>query len=110
MNNTEVYKSIIEQIKLNKKVWLLQAMEGAYAMFEDNNGQEYIPVWPNEEMASKYIVDDWSGYKSETMPFYEFINWLVELNDDNVKIAISDGNDNMIIPIEAIKFKNDLLK
>ena len=110
MNNSEVYKNIIEQIKSNKQVWLLQAMEGAFAIFEDNKGQEYIPVWSDEEIACQYISDDWTDYKPEMMPFFELINWLDELDHDNIMIAISDGNENMIIPINAIDFKKDLLK
>ena len=46
-------KQFINAILETRKVWLLEAKEGFFAMLEDNDGASYVPLWESEELAEK---------------------------------------------------------
>ena len=101
-----LYEIFIDSIKENNELWLLKAFDGLYAMLEDNTGQEYIPVWNSKQKALDFAGEDWEGYSADSMKIYEFVNWLKELDNDEVMIAVSPGEDMHTIPIKA----SDIMK
>lgn len=103
MNTLE---SFLETITDTRKVWLLEAMTGMFAMLEDADGNSYIPVWDSEEKALKAAVDDWSGYNVTEMGFSELTLWLKELAHDEIDIAVAPEKDGEIIAISSSKFRN----
>ena len=103
MNTLE---SFLEAITATRKLWLLEAMTGMFAMLEDAEGNSYIPVWESEEKAKKAAVGDWSGYDVTEMGFSELILWLKELSRDEIDIAVSPEKDGEIMAISSSKFRN----
>ena len=103
MNTLE---SFLETITATRKLWLLEAMTGMFAMLEDAEGNSYIPVWESEEKAKKAAVGDWSGYDVTEMSFSELILWLKELSRDEIDIAVSPEKDGEIMAISSSKFRN----
>ena len=89
-NKLEIF---INAILETKKVWLLEAKEGFFAMLEDNDGASYVPLWESEELASKAAQGDWEGYTVADMGFSELIHWLKELAADEIDIAVSPMAD-----------------
>ena len=76
MNKLEQF---IASILETRKVWLLEAKEGFFAMLEDNDGESYIPLWESEDLARKAAQGDWEGYTVADMGFSELGSWLKEL-------------------------------
>ncbi len=103
------YTLFVNEIKKHRQVWLLTAYEGAYAMFEDISGQEYIPVWADEKSANSFIKEEWEGYHTEKMPIWEFRDWLEELKEDKIKLAFPLSEENTTIPILPGDLKQDIL-
>lgn len=99
------YNFLIQEVVNKKEIWLLQAMEGMFAMLEDANGQEYIPVWPSEDFASQYAIGDWQDYSPSSMGLFEFNSWMKELAEDAVKIAAFPNSADKIIPVDALLIK-----
>lgn len=99
------YNFLIQEVVKNKEIWLLQAMEGMFAMLEDSNGQEYIPVWPSSETAAQYASGDWQDYAPTAMGLFEFNSWMKELDEDAVKIAAFPNSNERIIPVDALHIK-----
>jgi hypothetical protein len=93
-------KAILE----TRKVWLLEAKEGFFAMLEDNNGVSYVPLWESEELAAKAAQGDWAGYTTTSMGFSELQHWLKELASDEIDIAVSPEKDGEITAIPSYKF------
>ena len=93
-------KAILE----TRKVWLLEAKEGFFAMLEDNNGVSYVPLWESEELAAKAAQGDWVGYTTTSMGFSELQHWLKELAADEIDIAVSPEKDGEITAIPSYKF------
>ena len=96
----------IASILETRKVWLLEAKEGFFAMLEDGEGEPYIPLWESEELAKKATQGDWEGYSVTDMGFSELGHWLKELAADNINIAVSPESDGEITAIPSHKFRN----
>lgn len=102
MNTLE---SFLETISATRKVWLLEAMTGMFAMLEDSEGNSYIPVWESEEKAQKAAVADWEDYEVTDMGFSELAVWLKELSRDEIDIAVSPEKDGEIMAIASSNFR-----
>ena len=102
MNTLESFLDAISEIR---KVWLLEAMNGMFAMLEDSNGISYIPVWESEALAKKAAVEDWEGYEVTEMGFSELAVWLKELSRDEIDIAVSPEKDGEIMAIASSNFR-----
>lgn len=96
----------MQAILETRKVWLLEAKEGFFAMLEDTDGESYVPLWASEESALKAAQGDWRGYTVTTMGFSELANWLKELAADEIDIAVSPETDGEITAIPSHKFRN----
>lgn len=102
MNELEQF---INAIQATRKVWLLQAMEGMFAMLEDSNGNWYVPAWESEDKAAQAASGDWSGYYVTEMGFSELKHWLGELSRDEIDIAVSPEKDGQITAIASANFR-----
>ena len=98
-------EQFINVILETRKVWLLEAKEGFFAMLEDNDGASYVPLWESEELALKAAQGDWVGYTVTDMGFSELSQWLKELADDEIDIAVSPMADGEITAIPSYKFR-----
>ena len=102
MGNLE---SFLDMIAETRKVWLLEAMTGMFAMLEDADGNSYIPVWETEEQAKNAAEEDWEGYEVTEMGFSELAVWLKELSHDEIDIAVSPEKDGEIMAIASSNFR-----
>lgn len=102
MNTLE---SFLETISETRRVWLLEAMTGMFAMLEDSEGNSYIPVWESEEKAGKAAMADWEDYAVTDMGFSELAVWLKELSRDEIDIAVSPEKDGEIMAIFSSNFR-----
>ncbi|MCR5014073.1 MAG: DUF2750 domain-containing protein [Bacteroidales bacterium] len=102
MNTLESFLDVIAE---TRKVWLLEAMTGMFAMLEDADGNSYIPVWASEEQARKAAVEDWADYEVTDMGFSELAVWLKELTRDEIDIAVSPEKDGEIMAIASSNFR-----
>ena len=102
-NKLEIFLKVILE---TRKVWLLEAREGFFAMLEDNDGESYIPLWESEDLALKAAKGDWEGYTVTDMGFSELGPWLKELASDEIDIAVSPEADGEITVIPAYRFGN----
>ena len=98
-------EAFLESIKETRKVWLLEAMTGMFAMLEDSDGNSYIPLWETEELARNAAKEDWEGYEVTEMGFSELAVWLKELSRDEIDIAVSPEKDGEIIAISSANFR-----
>ena len=100
-----ILESFLEAIAESRKVWLLEAMTGMFAMLEDTEGNSYIPIWATESEAKKAAVGDWAGYEVTDMGFSELAVWLKELSRDEIDIAVSPDKEGEITAIASSNFR-----
>ena len=102
MKNIEPF---LDTLSKTHSIWLLEAMDGMFAMLEDSDGNSYIPVWESEELARNAAVEDWADYRVTEMGFSELAVWLKELTRDEIDIAVSPEKDGEITAIASAKFR-----
>lgn len=97
-------KQFILEVRENGNLWLLEAKPGLFAMVEDAEENSYIPVWSREQNALDNISEDWEEYNVTDMSIEEFLGWMNELHADNIGIAISAGEGQMLpVPAKTMK-------
>ena len=101
----ELLKNFISEVRENGMLWLLEAKPGLFAMVEDGEENSYIPVWSSEAEAASNISDDWEEYSVTSMNIDEFVGWMRELDEDQIGIAISSGEDGQMFPMPALAMK-----
>ena len=102
MNTLETF---LDAISETRKVWLLEAMTGMFAMLEDADGNSYIPVWASEAEAKQAAMDDWADYEVTEMGLSELAVWLKELSRDEIDIAVAPERDGQIMAIASANFR-----
>lgn len=102
------YEYFLKTIVKFQSVWLLHARDGLYAMFEDDSGRQYIPMWPEKDFAVFFAEGEWEGYEPEQMELDELMDWLPELKDDGIFIGIFPDNDMNAIPLDPMVLKKQL--
>ena len=98
-------ESFLDKIAETRKVRLLEAMTGMFAMREDADGNSYIPIWESEELAKNAAKEDWQSYEVTEMGFSELAIWLKELSRDEIDIAVSPEKDGEIMAIASSNFR-----
>jgi hypothetical protein len=94
------YGEFLGHLLEHQSVWLLQAKEGLFAMFEDKNGVPYVPVWTLEKSALENAETEWEGYTPENMGIKEFMNWLKELIEDDVMLGFFPETEEGVVAID----------
>ncbi len=112
MENTgeAIFNHFVEQAKTSRTLWLLQAAEGQFALLGDDSNVSFIPVWTDENTASKAVQDEWEGYQSVDMGLSEFINWMDELDEDGILVGLNPNEDSKVVAINAVVLKKSLLR
>lgn len=105
MDNVNQITAFLQAAEEKGELWLLEAKPGLFAMLEDGDGNSFIPVWASEEEAKSNISDDWSDYAVTTMGVDEFVDWLNELGNDGIGIALSSSNSDSALPFPAYIMK-----
>ena len=110
MSDSDRFAFLINKITEHKEVWLLEAEDASFAMFEDNEGRSFIPVWPEKEFAEQFSNDDWDGYVAERMGLGEFLEWMQELKEDEILIGAFPYLDQKALAVDPIDMKNQILQ
>lgn len=105
MDNVNQITAFLQATEEKGELWLLEAKPGLFAMLEDGDGNSFIPVWASEEEAKSNISDDWCDYAVTTMGVDEFVDWLNELGNDGIGIALSSSNSDSALPFPAYIMK-----
>ncbi|MBW7847188.1 MAG: DUF2750 domain-containing protein [Bacteroidales bacterium] len=96
-----LFERFIAKSVENDGVWLLQAMDGMFAMVESDDFRSYLAVWDNENDAATAAVAEWEGYTAIQMELKEWIHWLNEMIEDQAWIGIAPDVQGKIFPILA---------
>lgn len=106
--DTDRYEDFIGMAVKFQAVWLLHASDGLYAMFEDDQEKQYIPVWPERDLAASFAAGEWEGYEPEHMGLQEFIDWMPELKEDEIFIGVFPSEEMQAIPIDPMILRKQL--
>ena len=104
------YRYLLNHMIKQREVWLLKERDGFFAMFEDNQNQSYIPIWPDQKAAQEFTTEDWQGYLPDKMGLGEFLSWLDELKTDQIFIGAFPNTSMKSLAIDPLDFKKQILE
>ena len=84
-------------------------MQHAFVTLGDSKEQITIPVFPEQEFASFLLTGDWQTYSVEKMDVHDFMNWLDQLEEQNIKIAGFPREAFQAVVVTADEMKSHLL-
>ncbi|AZG35234.1 MAG: DUF2750 domain-containing protein [Shewanella psychromarinicola] len=81
------YDYMVEQIKSEKVIWTLQDQDGCVMLTTED--EDCIPMWPTEETATLWAVDEWKDCEPLAIPLDEFQErWVSGMEDDDLFVAV----------------------
>lgn len=81
------YDYMIEQIKQEQVIWTLQDTDGCVMLTTEE--EDCIPMWPSEESAELWAVDDWKDCQPLAIPLNEWQErWVPGMEEDDLFVAV----------------------
>ena len=104
----QIYYSMLEQIAISRKVYLLCDEDGNPIITESEDGEEAIPVWAAGIEAEAACEEEWETCKVMEIDFDEFLaEWIPDLAEDGIFILmILDDED--ALDLESSEFDSDI--
>ncbi len=105
----ERYDYFLSQVGEEKEIWILVNSENQFLKISaDDDGFEYLPIWPQSEFAINYCKNSKDLVpKSISLP--EFLEkWVTGLKKDGLEVGVFPGSDTNLWVMEPSELKNDL--
>jgi hypothetical protein len=87
LDDKKRYEYFIKKVADWETAWGLN--DNGWALYGDNSGKEYFPMWPAKEYANLCASGEWVNYKPEEISLEYLRNELLKnLDEDGVNVAI----------------------
>ena len=86
LGSKERYGYLLRKVADFETIYLIADNEDKYVMIGSND-LSVIPVWPEKEFAELFLTDDWKNYKVVEYDIHDFMEWLTDLEKENVDLA-----------------------
>lgn len=109
LDGEERYDFFLSQVAEEREVWILVNADNRFLKISsEDEGVEYLPVWPASAFALEYAKgsDDLSP-KSISLPDF-FRKWVPGLTKDGLEVGVLPGLDKTVWITEAEELKRDL--
>ncbi len=100
----------LKTVASTKVVYGLSDEEG-WALLGDDNDVDILPLFPHAEMAEAFRkAADFEGYAVEKVEMEELLEWLEEMEEDQLMVAVCPNTRFEGAIVEPLQLKEDLLK
>ncbi len=101
------YDYLVEQAKEHKTLWTLQDSEGCVMLTTDE--EDCIPMWPSEDTAKMWAVDDWADCIPLAISLEEWLaRWVIGMQDDDLFVAIFPVQEDLGVVIPPYELEERL--
>lgn len=101
------YDYLVEQVKEHQIIWTLQDQDGCVMLTTEE--EDCIPMWPTEEAAESWAVDEWSDCQTLAIPYDEFHDrWVPGMEDDDLFVAVFPVLDDLGVVIPPYELDQKL--
>jgi hypothetical protein len=101
------YEYWIKKVADHEEVWSL--WDEGWALLADDSGQEAVPVWPHEEFAQRWAVNDWARYQPKAIPLEEWLTrWISGMERDGRQVAVFPTESGSGVIVNPQRLKSDL--
>jgi Protein of unknown function (DUF2750) len=104
------YDYFIKKVAETEEVFGLMDDEG-WALLGDDDDEDILPVFPAAEFAEAFrTAADYEEYRVEAIDVTEFVEWLGDMDEDNLLVAVFPNPEFNGAVVEPEHLKKDLLK
>ncbi|MCE9677932.1 DUF2750 domain-containing protein [Shewanella sp. AS1] len=101
------YDYLVEQAKAEQTLWTLQDLDGCVMLTTED--EDCIPMWPCEESAKMWAVDDWADCTPLAIPLSEWLSrWSIGMQDDDLFVAVFPVQDDLGVVIPPYELEERL--
>lgn len=103
------YDYFLSVVGEEKEIWILANNDQQFLkIYAEDDGFEYLPVWPTEEFATNYCEDSQDlSPKSISLPEF-FEKWVPGLMKDALEIGVLPGLDSDVWVTPPSELQKDL--
>ncbi|AZQ09524.1 DUF2750 domain-containing protein [Shewanella khirikhana] len=107
LNPDARYDYLVEQVKANQEIWTLQDADGCVMLTTEED--DCIPMWPTEEAAALWAVDEWKDCEPLAIPLNEWLErWVTGMEDDELLVAVFPVQDDLGVVVPPWELENRL--
>lgn len=109
MDGEERYDFFLTRVAEKREIWILVNADNRFLKISsEDDGVEYLPVWPDAEFARDYASDasDLSPLSISLPDFFR--KWVPGLTKDGLEVGVFPGLDKTLWITEAQELKQDL--
>ncbi len=104
------YDYFIKTVADTEEVYGLMDDEG-WALLGDDDDADILPIFPAAEFAEVFrLAADYEEYRVEAIDVTEFIEWLGDMDEENLLVAVFPNIEYNGAVVSPEHLKNDLLK
>ncbi|GGC60046.1 DUF2750 domain-containing protein [Marinobacter halophilus] len=109
LDGEERYDYFLSQVGEDREIWILVNAENLFLKISsEEEGVEYLPVWPASAFAQEYAKDA-EDLSPKSIPLPDFFRkWVPGLTKDGVEVGVLPGLDKTVWITEAEELKRDL--
>ncbi len=109
MDGEERYDFFLSHVAEEREVWILVNADNRFLKISaDDEGVEYLPVWPASEFAKDY-ADGSDGLVPLSISLPDFFRkWVPGLTKDGLEVGVFPGLDKTLWITEPEELKRDL--
>lgn len=108
LDSKERYGYLLRRVADFETIYVIADNEDKYVMIGSND-LSVIPVWPEKEFAELFLTNSWKNYKVVEYDIHDFMEWLTDLEKENVDLAGFPNADFNTVQVSAVDMKNHLL-
>jgi hypothetical protein len=102
------YKYFIRTAVTEEEVWGLADDEGWLMLEDDEDNTDVFAVFPNAEFAEIFREKgEYEEFKVESMDVYEFIEWLDDFEEENMKVGVFPTPDYQCAVMTPARLRED---
>ncbi|SHE92223.1 Protein of unknown function [Microbulbifer donghaiensis] len=105
----ERFDYFLDVVGEEREVWILiNSEEHFLKLHSDDDDIEYLPVWPDSELAAAYAGND-TDLKPRGIPLPQFLKkWLPGLKQDGIEVGVIPAPDMSVWITEPSELEQDL--
>ena len=84
------YEYFLSEVVESREIWILVNSENQFLkLFSEDEGYEYLPVWPTSALAAAYVTGADEDLRAKAISLPDFLKkWISGLQRDKLQVSI----------------------
>ncbi len=102
------YEYFVKRTADWEELWTLRGEDG-FVLVGDDEGSEYVPVWPHRRYAEACATDEWAGLQPEAIALHDWLEvWIPGMTRDSRSVAVFPLPKGQGVVVSPERLKEDL--